>query len=96
MSIGNDKDMVNCLTSWWKDFIVLYHVMQNLHVILTMKSDSIWTIYGPTFPGAIGFIGYEEFGTIIVLDTNSLGEAIVHKIGDDIETENRMKTGTAW
>lgn len=39
MSIGNNKDMVNCLTSWWKDFTVFYHVMQNLHVILTMKSD---------------------------------------------------------
>jgi len=69
--------------------------MQNLHVILTMKSDSIRMIYGPIFPGAIGFIGYEEFVTIIVLDTNSLGEAVVCKISDDIETENRMKSGRA-
>jgi hypothetical protein len=69
--------------------------MQNLHVILTMKSDSIRMIYGPISPGAIGFIGYEEFVTIIVLDTNSLGEPIVYKISDDIETENRMKNGTA-
>jgi len=52
-------------------------------------------IYGSIFPGAIGFIGYEKFVTIIVLDTNSLGEATVCKISDDIETENRMKSGTA-
>jgi len=69
--------------------------MQNLHVILTMKSDSIRMIYGPVFPGAIVFIGYEEFVTVIVLGTNSLGEAIIYKISDDIETEYRMKGGTA-
>jgi len=69
--------------------------MQNLHVILTMKSGSIRTIYGPVFPGAIVFIGYEEFVTVIVLETNSLGEAVIHKISDDIETEYQMKGGTA-
>jgi len=53
-------------------------------------------IYGPIFPGAVGFIRYEEFITIIVLDTNSLGEAIIYKISDDIETENQTKGGTAW
>lgn len=73
MSIGNNKDMVNCLTSWWKDFTVFYHVMQNLHVILTMKSGSIRMIYGPVFPGAIVFIGYEEFVTVIVLETKQYG-----------------------
>lgn len=86
MSIVNNKDMVNCLTSWWKDFTLFYHVMQNLHVILTMKSDSIWMICGPIFPGAVGFIRYEEFVTIIVLDTNSLGETIIYRISDDMET----------
>lgn len=59
-----------------------------------MKSDSIRMICGPIFPGAIGFIRYEEFVTIIVLDTNSLDEGIVYKISDDIETENQMKGGT--
>jgi hypothetical protein len=34
-----------------------------------MKSD---IMYGPIFPGAIGFTGYEEFITSIVLDTNIL------------------------
>ena len=52
-------------------------------------------IYGPIFPGAICFIGYEVFVTIIVLDTHSLGETIIHKIRDDIKTENQMKGGTA-
>ena len=51
-------------------------------------------IYGPIFPGAIGFIEYEEFVTIMVLDTNSLGEAVVYKVSDDIETENPMEGGT--
>jgi hypothetical protein len=69
--------------------------MQNLHVILTMKSVSIQMIYGPIFPGAVGFIGYEEFVTIIILETKSSGETIMYKISDDIETENQMKGGTA-
>jgi hypothetical protein len=30
------------------------------------------------------------------LDTNSLGEAVMHKVSDDMETENQMKGGTAW
>jgi len=47
--------------------------MQNLHVILTMKSGSIRMIYGPVFPGAIVFIGYEEFVTVIVLETKQYG-----------------------
>jgi len=56
---------------------------------------SIRMIYGPIFPGAVGFIRYEEFITIIVLDTNSWGKAIIYKISDDIETENQTKGGTA-
>lgn len=52
-------------------------------------------IYGPIFPGAVGFIGYEEFVTIIILETKSSGETIMYKISDDIETENQMKGGTA-